>query len=86
MGVSRATVAWHMRCFRDQMWAVVRRYGPFLILTANWRWDWIWLGLLRVLRDRLAAIDDFEAFGQLEKLGVGFGETDLGESENLLAD
>lgn len=47
---------------------------------------WKRLGLLRVLRDRLAAIDDIEAFGQLEELGVGFGEVDIGERENLLAD
>jgi hypothetical protein len=39
-----------------------------------------------VLRYRLAAIDDIEAFGQLEELGVGFGEVDIGERENLLAD
>ena len=42
--------------------------------------------LLGVPRDRLAAIDDIEAFGQLEELGVGFGEVDIGEHENLLAD
>jgi hypothetical protein len=39
-----------------------------------------------VLRDGLAAIDGIEAFGQLEQLGVGFGEVDIGEHENLLAD
>ena len=54
--------------------------------SANWLWDRIWLGLLRVLRDGLAAIDGIEAFGQLEQLGVGFGEVDIGEHENLLAD